>query len=138
MAPRAIHASLIALAQAAACSPSTPSAEAPDGAVDAWSEDASANDAPDFVFGDGGQGREAAMPPLDAGDPPVVACDADAQVDGGPCPAPPSVCADARWLVYYVGGACLSGLCQWEKKFVDCGDCQKGACNVLGTAPRPN
>jgi hypothetical protein len=67
------------------------------------------------------------QPPLDAGDPPVVACDPD----GPPCELPPSTCADTNFLVYYTGGECAKSYCQWEKHFELCDyGCWYGGCEA--------
>lgn len=95
-----------------------------------------------FGFGDAAQPlptRDAGTPapPLDAGDPPARACEDDAG-DAGACALPSSVCADGRWLVYYVGGDCVGGACRWEQRFLLCSRlCTNGACAGIITAPVP-
>jgi hypothetical protein len=70
-----------------------------------------------------------------APDPVDASCDNDAADEGGLCPMPRSQCADGRWLVYFDNGACVSGQCSWEKRYVDCTilGCSRGACQSLGT-----
>ncbi len=70
-----------------------------------------------------------------APDPVDASCDSDAADEGGICPLPGSQCADARWLVYFDNGACVSGQCSWEKKYVDCSTigCFSGACRFPPT-----
>jgi len=132
---------LVGLANAVACGESVATSAA-DGGADATLDD-SASDA--ILLGPeaGAPDVAAPTPPLDAGDPPVVAC-ADAAVDdagdGGACALPHSVCADSHWLVYYVGGDCVGGVCAWQKKFLYCGNgvlCMQGACVARPTAPTP-
>lgn len=120
----------------AACSPVTAAIDARDtGAYDASVDDGS-DDVPSIELRDASAMGAVAVPPLDAGDPPQVTCDTDAEAGGDPCAPPHSVCADTRWLVYYVGGFCAAGVCRWEKKFLDCGACANGACaGGLHTAP---
>ena len=66
--------------------------------------------------------------PPDAGDPPIVACEADAAIDGGECPLPPSVCIKG-WLVYYSDGTCIDSTCRYQTKLLECTwGCNKGAC----------
>ena len=73
--------------------------------------------------------------PLDAGDPPVTPCDADASTDTPSCALPPSKCVDATFLVYYVNSTCVEGRCHWEKRFLACPrGCSSGACTSKGTA----
>jgi hypothetical protein len=114
-----------------------------DGDASIGDQDASApvngdNDADAPMFGDAAlpPPRDAGgpAPPLDAGDPPMQAC-AD---DAGSCSIPSSVCADALWLVYYVGGDCNGGVCHWEKRFLYCGgNCVNGGCRSTATPPVP-
>jgi len=74
-------------------------------------------------------------PPLDAGDPPDIACGPDAGPDAGSCDRPPpSECASSSWLVYYVDGVCIDGRCSWTKRFLACG-CRHGACCPPSTPP---
>jgi hypothetical protein len=67
-----------------------------------------------------------ALGPVDA------SCDSDAGGEGGLCPLPRSQCADGRWLVYFDNGACVSGQCSWEQRYVDCSTigCFLGACRL--------
>ncbi len=66
-------------------------------------------------------------PPLGAGDPPVVACDA---AGGEVCELPRSVCADSDWIVYYTGGECVEDVCRFEKNFEFCWEgCWDGGCS---------
>jgi hypothetical protein len=85
---------------------------------------------------------DAPPPSVDAGPPPVVACDSHGNptIDAGPqCPLPPSRCLDAIYLVYYTGGTCVDGICQFETQLMECdyqcatyGD-GNGGCVVVGT-----
>jgi len=60
---------------------------------------------------------------------PVVPCEGDAVTDATFCPLPPSVCADAEWLVYFVRGACIDGLCKWDRLMKQCSSgCAAGGC----------
>ena len=67
-----------------------------------------------------------------APDPVDASCDSDAADEGGLCPLPRSQCADGRWLVYFDNGACVSGQCSWEQRYVDCSTlgCFLGACRI--------
>ena len=98
--------------------------------------------------------HDAALPPdaLTVPDPAPVACGspatADAAEDGSAaeadgsgdsaaaCDFPPSVCADADWLVYFENPTCLDGYCHWEKQFMRCvgASCVNGTCRRNITA----
>src|SRR5262245_62075468 len=56
--------------------------------------------------------------PSDGPDPPKTPCDPAS--DAGACDLPPSVCANTKWLVYYVNPQCIGGFCQWDKKTFNC------------------
>src|SRR5689334_21946309 len=64
-------------------------------------------------------------PSVDAGPPPMPPCAADA----GTCQFPPSSCLDAHYLVYYTGGACVDGTCQFTTNLMYCPyGCVNGGC----------
>jgi hypothetical protein len=69
---------------------------------------------------------DVAPPSVDAAPAPMPACVADA----GLCPLPPSTCLDSWYLVYYTGGDCTNGTCQFETHVMYCGGdgCQNGGC----------
>ncbi|MFI5298686.1 MAG: hypothetical protein ACHREM_11360 [Polyangiales bacterium] len=48
------------------------------------------------------------------------------------CPLPPSVCAsDGQWLVYYSGGTCSAGTCQFTAHEMKCEiACFSGGCGI--------
>jgi hypothetical protein len=87
--------------------------------------------------------------PPDAGPQPIITCGGEAGAErdaasesgsdagaadgeaGTECPLPPSHCYDTRTLLYYEGGACVGGICQFEQKFYDCSlgaYCENGGC----------
>ena len=63
-------------------------------------------------------------PSVDAGPPPLVTCSepkGNPHVDAGvQCPLPASVCLDEIYLVYYTGGTCVDGVCQFETNLMGC------------------
>lgn len=64
-------------------------------------------------------------PSIDAGPPPVQTCEPDA----GVCSFPASTCLDANYLVYYTGGDCIGGTCQFMTNLMFCyGGCTNGGC----------
>ena len=71
---------------------------------------------------------DAAPPPppsVDAGPPPMPPCGADA----GTCQFPPSTCLDPHYLLYYTGGACVNGTCQFTTNLMYCpAGCVNGGC----------
>jgi len=68
--------------------------------------------------------------PLDAGDLPEIAC-----AGPDPCALPPSTCANANYVVYYLGGECIGGHCSFEKRFRLCpAGCASGGCRPESTA----
>ena len=98
--------------------------------------------------------HDAALPPdaLTVPDPAPVACGSPATADAAEdasaaeadgsgdsaaaCDFPPSVCADADWLVYFENPTCLDGYCHWEKQFMRCvgTSCVNGTCRHNITA----
>jgi hypothetical protein len=68
-------------------------------------------------------------------EPPQMAC--DASMDAGACEFPASVCADAKWLIYYDNPKCIDGFCRWEAVPHECPncDCVAGGCMNNITAP---
>ncbi len=77
------------------------------------------------------------LPAPDGGfDPPPAKCLVGDASDAATCPTPPSVCANADWLVYYDHGHCANGLCVWTKTFHGCA-CANGSCMSHTTAPTP-
>lgn len=84
-------------------------------------EDAPPPDVPPYVMPD------AAPPPFDAAPLPEMACNAEPDA-GPPCELPPSQCLDAWYLIYYTGGDCVDGTCQFETNWLYCyGGCQSFA-----------
>jgi hypothetical protein len=67
--------------------------------------------------------------------PGPIGCGVDA-AEAGFCPLPSSWCADRRWLTFYDNAQCISALCTWEKRYVDCGSigCFFGQCQPPITA----
>lgn len=92
--------------------------------IDAPVPDAATADAapPDAAF----VPRPDAPPPsMDAGPPPVQACGGDA----GACEVPPSTCLDENYLIYYTGGTCEEGTCQFTTNLMYCDEpCVYGGC----------
>lgn len=85
-------------------------------------------------------------PPQKHVEPPRWPCGTDAafpETSRDTCDLPPSVCADGRWIQYYVNGRCVNGWCQWDVRFLDCSPngewmgCENGGCVFNGTAMRP-
>src|SRR5882672_10238161 len=68
---------------------------------------------------------DAAPPPFDAAPLRTMACGQDA----GACMLPPSTCLDDRYLIYYTGGTCDHGTCQFTTNWLYCGaGCVNGGC----------
>ncbi|HVU02894.1 MAG TPA: hypothetical protein VHE30_14140 [Polyangiaceae bacterium] len=98
------------------------------------------------LFGAGGApssggSSDAGPPNVDAGPPPLVTCGVDAGADASPdaavCAPPPSRCADTETLVYYSGGACVDGLCQFVTEILHCPTgCVDGGCHRNFTLTR--
>src|SRR3954469_12644451 len=59
---------------------------------------------------------DAPPPSVDAAPPPMQAC----VMDAGTCPLPPSTCLDTWYLVYYTGGDCVDGMCQFTTNLMYC------------------
>ncbi len=106
---------------AASCGGVASLREAP---ADAGAEvDADAASTPGLGVPDGGP--VPLPPPIDAGPPPTVACEADAglDVDGGETVCPEvSDCAGTRAAVRYAKGTCVDGQCSYERTIQSCGD----------------
>jgi hypothetical protein len=68
-------------------------------------------------------------------EPGPIGCGVDA-AEAGFCPLPSSWCADRRWLTFYDNAQCISAVCTWEKRYVDCGSigCFFGQCQPPLTA----
>jgi len=55
----------------------------------------------------------------------MAACGGDA----GTCAIPPPTCLDSNYLVFYTGGACDGGTCQFMTNLLFCdGGCVNGGC----------
>ena len=69
---------------------------------------------------------------IDAG-APLATCDEDAgdAGDAGTCELPPSLCADARTLLYFTNPACVKGVCRTEVHSQVCEmECVNGGCRI--------
>ena len=68
---------------------------------------------------------DAPPPSVDAPPAPMPAC----TMDAGACELPPSTCLDQWYLLYYTGGDCVDGTCQFTTNLMYCPDtCQSGGC----------
>jgi hypothetical protein len=76
-------------------------------------------------------GIDSSSPMLDAAVPvPKVSCTTE---DASVCNTlPPSVCsADVTAVIYFSGGSCVDGSCQWTQSSMPCGSqshCTQGGC----------
>jgi hypothetical protein len=68
---------------------------------------------------------DAPPPSVDAPPAPMPTC----TMDAGECELPPSTCLDQWYLLYYTGGDCVDGTCQFTTNLMYCPDtCQSGGC----------
>jgi hypothetical protein len=69
---------------------------------------------------------DAPPPTVDAPPAPMPTC----TMDAGECQLPPSTCLDPSYLLYYEGGACVDGTCQFTTHLMYCGEngCANGGC----------
>jgi hypothetical protein len=68
---------------------------------------------------------DAPPPTVDAPPAPAPAC----TMDAGDCQLPPSTCLDQWYLLYYTGGDCVDGTCQFTTNLMYCPEtCQSGGC----------
>ena len=78
----------------------------------------------DAAVTDSGPTPDVPPPSVDAAPPPMPACG-----DAGTCAFPPSTCLDSNYLVYYTGGSCANGTCQFTTNTMYCyGGCMNGGC----------
>jgi hypothetical protein len=69
---------------------------------------------------------DAAPPTVDAPPPPMPSCTNDA----GECQLPPSACLDNFYMLYYTGGTCQDGTCQFMTNLMYCPwGCVNGGCS---------
>ncbi len=68
---------------------------------------------------------DAPPPSVDAPPAPMPTC----TMDAGECELPPSTCLDQSYLLYYTGGDCVDGTCQFTTNLMYCGwGCVDGGC----------
>ena len=69
---------------------------------------------------------DAPPPTVDAPPAPMPSC----TMDAGDCELPPSTCLDQNYLLFYTGGNCVDGTCQFTSNLMYCGGagCVNGGC----------